>query len=41
MKREVFPEYLGDVSTEQLLQNVTNTNPTAIAWRSEYGLRNQ
>jgi hypothetical protein len=31
MKREVFPEYLGDVSTEQLLQNVTKTNPTASA----------
>jgi hypothetical protein len=31
MKREVFPEYLGDVSTELLLQNLTNTNGTASA----------
>jgi hypothetical protein len=31
MKREIFPEYLGDVDTEYLLQNLTNTNGTARA----------
>jgi|HubBroStandDraft_6_1064221.scaffolds.fasta_scaffold05535_2 hypothetical protein len=31
MKRETFEEYLGDVDTELLLQNLTNTNGTARA----------
>lgn len=31
MKREIFEEYLGDVDTELLLQNLTNTNGTARA----------
>jgi hypothetical protein len=31
MKREIFPEYLGDVDSELLLQNLTNTNGTARA----------
>lgn len=26
-KRGIFPEYLGDVGTEVLLQNLTNVNP--------------
>ncbi len=31
MKREVFSEYLGDVDTELLLQNLTNTNAMSSA----------
>jgi inactivated superfamily I helicase len=31
MKREIFEEYLGDVDSELLLQNLTNTNGTARA----------
>jgi len=26
MRTEIFPEYLGDISTEALLQNLTNEN---------------
>jgi hypothetical protein len=34
---EVFPEYLGDIATEALLQNLTNVNPhfSSIDWIRE------
>ncbi len=37
MKIGVFPEYLGDVATEALLQNITNDNPvvSSIDWLRE------
>jgi hypothetical protein len=37
MKIEVFPEYLGDVATEAVLQNITNENPrvSSIDWLRE------
>ena len=33
----IFPEYLGDISTEALLQNLTNVNPyfSSIGWVRE------
>jgi hypothetical protein len=37
MKTKILPEYLGDISTELLLQNLTNTNPhvSKINWLRE------
>jgi hypothetical protein len=37
MKIGVFGEYLGDVATEALLQNITNENPvvSSIGWLRE------
>ena len=36
-KTGIFPEYLGDIATEALLQNLANINPhvSSIAWVRE------